>query len=62
MKFGVGALALDRAGIENLVTGLEQGNVRTDGIDDAGGVVAQDLGFPFRRRGAFADLVINRIG
>ena len=62
MKFRIGALALDRAGIEHLVAGLEQRDVGTDGIDDAGRVVAQNLGLAFRRRGALAHLVIDRIG
>ena len=62
MKFRIGALALDRAGIEDLVARLEQGDVRANGIDDAGGVVAEDLGLACRRRGALAHLVVDRIG
>src|SRR5712664_2986480 len=62
MKFRIGALALDRASIENLVAGLEQRHLGSDGIDDSGGVVAQDLGFALGRGGALADLVIDRIG
>ena len=55
-------MALDRAGIEDLITGLEKRDIGADRIDDTGGVVAQDLGFTFGRRGALAHLVINRIG
>ena len=62
MKFRIGALALDRAGVKNLVAGLEQGDIGTDGIHDAGGVIAQDLGLAFGRRGALAHLVIDRVG
>ncbi len=62
MKFRIGALAQDRAGIEDLVASLEQGDVRANGIDDAGGVVAEDLGLAFRRRGALAHLEVDRIG
>src|ERR1700683_3705658 len=40
----VGALALDRAGIENLVARLEQADLPSDGIDHARGVIAQNLG------------------
>ena len=36
--------------------------IRTDGIDNARGVVTQDLGFTFGRSGALAYLVIDRIG
>jgi len=52
-------LSYDAAGI---VAGLEERDIGSDGVDDASGVVAQNLGFTFRRRGAFADLVIDRIG
>ena len=62
MKLRIGALALDRAGIENLIARLEQRDLGTDRIDDAGGVVAQDLGLAFRRGGALADLVIDGVG
>ncbi len=62
MKFRVGALALDRAGIENLIANLEQGDSRTDSIDDPGGVVTQNLGPAFGRRRAFAYLVVDRVG
>ncbi len=62
MKFRVGALALDRAGIENLVAGLEERDIGADSVDDAGGVVAENLGFTFRRRGTLAHLVIDRVG
>ncbi len=62
MKFRIGALALDRAGIENLVAGLEKRHLGTDRIDDPGGVIAEDLGFALRRGGALAHLVIDRIG
>ena len=62
MKLRVGALALDRAGIENLIANPEQRDIGTDGIHDAGGIVTQDLDLAFARRRALADLVINRIG
>jgi len=49
----------NRAGIEDFVARFEESDIGADGIDDAGGVVAQDLGFTFRWRGALADLVIE---
>ena len=62
MKFRVGALALDRAGIEYVVAGLEERDVWTDGIDGAGGVISQDFGFALGRCRALAHLVVHRIG
>ena len=62
VEFRIGALAQDRAGVEHLVARLEQRDVGTDRVDDAGGVIAEDLGFALRRRGALADLVVDRIG
>ena len=62
MKFRVGALAQDRAGVKHFVARLEQGHVGADGIDDAGGVIAQDLGLALGRGGALADLVVDRVG
>jgi hypothetical protein len=54
-------LALDRAGIEHFIAGLEQGDIGTDRIDDAGGVISEDLGLAFGRASALAHLVIDRI-
>ena len=62
MKFRIGALALDRAGVEHLVARLEQGDLGTDGINHAGRVIAEDLGFTLRRGDSLAHLVIDRIG
>src|ERR1700682_708748 len=62
MKFRIGALALDRAGIENLITGLEQRHVGSDRVDDPGGIVSENLGFTFRGGGALAHLVVDLIG
>ncbi len=62
MKFRVGALAQDRAGVKHFVARLEQRDVGADGIDDAGGVIAQDLGLALGRGGALADLVVDRVG
>ena len=62
MEFRIGALAQDRAGVKHFVARLEQRDVGADGIDDAGGVIAQDLGFALRRGGALADLVVDRVG
>ena len=62
MKFRIGALALDRAGVENLIARLEQRHLGSDRIDDAGRVIAQDLEFAFRQGGALADLVVDGIG
>ena len=62
VKFRIGALALDRAGVENLITRLEQRHLGSDRIDDAGRVIAQNLEFTFGRSGALADLVIDGIG
>ena len=61
MKFRIGALALDRAGIEHFVAGLEQSDIRPDGVDHAGCVVAENFGFAFRRRGALAHLGIDGV-
>src|SRR5258708_13913329 len=61
MKLRVGALALDRAGIENLIANPKQRDIRTDGIHDAGSVEAQDFGLALGRRRALADLVIDRV-
>jgi hypothetical protein len=61
MKFRVGALAQDRAGIEHFIAGLEEGDIGADRIDDAGGVIPQNLGFALGRCGALAHLVIDRI-
>ena len=62
MKFRIGALAQDRAGIEHFVAGLEQRHVRADRVHDAGGVIAEDLGLTLGRGGALAYLVIDWIG
>src|SRR6266702_5591498 len=62
MKFRIGALALDRARVKHLVARLEEGDVGTDGIDDTGRVVTQNLGLAFGRCNALADLVIDGIG
>jgi hypothetical protein len=62
MEFRIGALAQDRAGVEYLVAGLEQADIGADGVDDPGGVIAQNLGLALGRRGALADLVIDRVG
>ena len=56
-----GDLDQDRAGIEDFVARFEESDIGADGIDDAGGVVAQDLGFALGRGGALADLVVDRI-
>ena len=61
VKFRVGALAQDRAGVEHFVARLEQRDIGADGIDNAGGVVAQDFGFALGRGGALADLVVDRV-
>ena len=61
MKFRIGALALDRAGVKHLVAYLEQRDVGPDGVDDPRRVITQDLGFALGRGGAFADLVIDRV-
>ena len=61
MEFRIGALAQDRTGIEDLVAGLEQGDVGSNSIDDPGGVIAQDLGFALGSGGALAHLVIDWI-
>ena len=44
VEFRIGAGADDGAGVEHFVAGLEQGYLRPDRIDHAGGVVAQHLG------------------
>jgi hypothetical protein len=62
MKFRIGALALDRAGVEHLVAGLEQRHLGADGIDNAGGVIAQNLGLAFRGCCALAHFIVDRIG
>ena len=62
MEFRIGALAQDRAGIKHLVARLEQRDVGADGVDDSGGVIAQNLGFALGRSGALAHLVVDRIG
>jgi hypothetical protein len=61
VKFRIGALALDRTGVEHLIASLEQRHVGADGIDDSRGVVAQNLGLALRRRGALAHLVVDGI-
>lgn len=61
VKFRIGALALDRACVPDFVAGFEQRDVRADGIDDSGGIEAENLGFAGGRFGAFADLVIYRV-
>src|SRR6266404_9896161 len=61
MKLRVGALALDRARIENLIANPKQRNIGTDGIHDTGSVEAQDFCLALGRRGALADLVIDRV-
>jgi len=45
VKLRIGALAENRAGIENFIAGLEQRRLGTDRIDDTRGVIAEDLGF-----------------
>src|SRR5271168_4922260 len=62
MKFRIGALALDRTGVEDLIAYLEQGHLRSDRIDDAGSVKAQDLEFALGRGGALSKLVVDGIG
>ncbi len=62
VEFRIGALAQDRAGVKHLVARLEQRDVRTDRVDDAGRVVAEDLGLALGRGGALADLVVDRVG
>jgi hypothetical protein len=61
VKFRIGALTQDRAGIEDLVARLEQGDIGPDRIDDPGGVVAEDFGFSLGRGGTLADLVVDRV-
>ncbi len=61
VKFRIGALAQDRAGVKHLVAGLEQRDVRADRVDHAGGVIAQNLGFTLGRSGALADLGVHGI-
>jgi hypothetical protein len=62
MKFRIRALAQDRAGVKHFVARLEQGHVGSDGIDNAGRVIAQDLCFTLGRGGALAHLVVDRVG
>src|SRR6185437_7143501 len=49
-------------GVEYFIAYLEQRDLGTDGIDDSGGVVAEDFHLAFGRGGALAHLVIDRIG
>ncbi len=62
MKLRIGALAQDRPGVKHFVAGLEQTDVGADGIDDPGGVIAQDLGLALGGCCALADLVVDRVG
>src|SRR5258707_5002575 len=61
MKLGIGTLALDRAGVEDLVAWLEQRNLGTDGVHDSGRIVAQNLDLALRRLDALARLVVSRV-
>jgi hypothetical protein len=61
MEFRIGALALDRAGVEHFVAYLEQRHIGAHRIDDPGGIEAQDFGLALRRCGALADLVVDRV-
>ncbi|MGY4351167.1 hypothetical protein ACVWXM_007660 [Bradyrhizobium sp. GM7.3] len=62
VEFRIGTLAQDRAGVKYLVAWLEQRDVGTDGVDNAGRVIAQNLGLALGRGCALAHLVIDRIG
>ncbi|MCY1239337.1 hypothetical protein D9M72_521280 [compost metagenome] len=61
VKFGVGAGAIDGARIEDLVARLEEGRVRPDGADDAGGIPAEHLPLTRFGRRRPADLGVDRI-
>jgi len=61
MKLGIGALALDRAGVEDLVARLEQRDLGADGVHDSGRIVAQNLDLALRRLGALAHVVVSRV-
>jgi hypothetical protein len=61
MEFRVGALALDRSCVPDFIAGLEQRDVRTDGIHDTRGVKAEILTSP-SFGSALANLIIHRIG
>jgi hypothetical protein len=62
MELRIGALAQDRAGVEDFIAWLEQRDVGTDRIDDAGRVEAENLRFALGRSGALAHLVVDGIG
>ncbi len=62
MEFRVRALAQDRAGVEDLITRLEQRHLGADRVDHTGRVKSQNLEFAFGRSGALAHLVVDRIG
>src|SRR5258708_18396789 len=61
MKLGIGALALDRASVEDLVARFEQRDLVTDGVHDSGRIVAQYLDLALRRLGALAHVVVSRV-
>ena len=61
VKFGVGALTIDGAGVEDGVAAVEQGRLRPDVLDDPRGIPTENTVQPVLRRGAQPHLGIYRI-
>jgi hypothetical protein len=62
VKFRIGALAQDRAGVKHFITRLEQRHLGTDRIDHAGRVKTQNLDLALGRSCALAHLVVDGVG